>query len=409
MIKKLEGAFARKEKTIRPATVKKIVAGVLLALLLTAAFFGGNREEEPEIPEMLVIETESTEPVTQPTTLPTEPEETEPEETIPEETEPKVERIHYDAVPNYFQNDYPDQRFGRGMVSDSGCSITCLAMVASYMTGHEYLPDELADYFGGYGQTNIHKLEYGSDKLQLPWRRAENVHDMLRAVNDGCLAILMMNENSIFCDSPHFIVVAGMTEDGKYLVNDPNKYTYEVWGPKQGFENGFEEISLIQGYAGGWIYDVSAMPEEPFIYEEIKPYVEPRYPGIELSAEEELLLAKLIWVEARGESAEGQQAVAEVIFNRMMMPDYPDTVYDVIHFDNQFAALEHLDDAEPTQAQYDAIEDALTGPYILPMEVIHFATTPLNEFVWGRIGGHVFCYRWGTVVEETTAATEEPA
>lgn len=36
-------------------------------------------------------------------------------------------------VPLYFQNQYPDVRYGSGSVATSGCSITCLAMVASYM------------------------------------------------------------------------------------------------------------------------------------------------------------------------------------------------------------------------------------------------------------------------------------
>ena len=53
-------------------------------------------------------------------------------------------------VPLYFQNDYPDQRYGNGTVATSGCGITSLAMVATAMTGYVYRPDELADYFGGY-------------------------------------------------------------------------------------------------------------------------------------------------------------------------------------------------------------------------------------------------------------------
>ena len=102
--------------------------------------------EEPDtfdilIPEETVPTEETAAPeTTQPTeeTLPpeTEPEETvaetEPEETEPEETEPDLKT--YDTVPLYFQNDYPDTMFGAGTVETSGCSITCLAMVATYLT-----------------------------------------------------------------------------------------------------------------------------------------------------------------------------------------------------------------------------------------------------------------------------------
>ena len=46
------------------------------------------------------------------------------------------------------------------------------------------------------------------------------------------------------------------------------------------------------------------------------------------------------------------------------------------------------------QAQYEAIERALYGPYVLPTDVVFFATYRTNENVWGQIGGHIFCYQW---------------
>ncbi len=383
-------------------------AALILVLILAAVSGQPDSAEMPSLPE-----TQSTEAVTIPVTEP-EPTTVPTTEAI-EVTEPVVEtesveetthqRIRYEQVPQYFQNDYPKNRFGRGTIESHGCGITCLAMVASYMTGHEYLPDELADYFGGYGQSNMQKLEYGSDMLQLPWKKARNVHEVMAALREGQLAILLMNKKSMFTNNEHFIVVTGINEDGLYTINDPYKPNYEVWGLKQGFESGFEEYAIVKGYSGGWIYDISAMPEDPFIYEEIKPYVEPRYPNIQLTPEEELLLAKIIWIEARGECAEGQQAVAEVVFNRMMADGYPDTLEGVLKYQNQFSSMDHLDKAEPEQAQYDAIEDALNGPYILPLDVLHFATYPVNEYVWGTIGGHTFCYRWGTGPD----ATEDPA
>ena len=108
---------------------------------------------------------------------------------------------------------------------------------------------------------------------------------------------------------------------------------------------------------------------------------------------------KEIWLEARGESPEGQQAIAEIVFNRMMTEGYPDTLTGVVYAEGQFRSIEVLDQAEPSQAQYDAIDDALAGPYVLPETVVHFATYPANEYVWGQIGGHIFCHRWGTDME----------
>lgn len=296
-------------------------------------------------------------------------------------------------VPLFFQTDYPNDRYGSGTVATSGCGITSLAMVASYMTGHTYYPDELADYFGGYGKNNIERLEYASDMLQLPWHKAKNIHEVMNALEEGDLVILLMESTSIFTDSQHFLVLTGITEAGKIFVNDPYAPNYDYWLLKNGFANGFDEGDLLCGYSGGWIYDVSAMPEEPFVYVEEKPYVEPRY-DIELTWEEQQLLAKIIWLEARGESPEGQQAVAEVVFNRMASGEFGDTLRNVIFAEGQFRSAAFLEDAECWQAQYEAIENALEGPYVLPVDVVHFATYPVNSNVWGEIGGHVFCYGW---------------
>lgn len=334
------------------------------------------------VSEPSVVETAAPQPP--PPTLPTETQ-------APEESAP--ERIRYEAVPNFYQTDYPDNLFGNGTIATSGCSITSLAMVASYLTGYEYTPDVLADYFGGYGQNNIQRLDHASDMLQLPWKRAKDVRETLAAVREGSLAIVLMNQKSFFTSGEHFIVLAGITEDDKIIVNDPYQPNYSKWDLKEGFQSGFSDSYIIQGYSSGWIYDAAAMPEEPFIYIEEKPYVEPRYPDISLTEEERTLIAKVIWVEARGEPAEGQQAIAEIIFNRMVSDSFPNTVQEVLFSFNQFPSTEYLYKAKPSQAQYDAIQDALSGPYILPIDVYHFATYPVNKNVWGTIGGHVFCYQ----------------
>lgn len=300
---------------------------------------------------------------------------------------------HWEQMPVYYQNDYPNDRFGAGTIATSGCAITSLAMVASYMTQHEYLPNTLAKWFGGHGANNVERLEYASDMLRLPYWKAQNVHEVLDEVRSGSVAILLMNSKSIFTSSQHFIVITGVNQNGRFMVSDSYKPNYQKQKLKNGFQNGFTADELTKGFDGGWIYDVNSMPEEPFIYVEDKPYVEPRYPDISLTYEEQQLLAKVIWVEARGESAEGQQAIAEIVFNRMVSDDFPDTLAGVIYAENQFRSVKFLDEAEPWQAQYDAIDDALEGPYVLPINVFHFATYAVNENVWGQIGGHIFCYQ----------------
>jgi len=296
-------------------------------------------------------------------------------------------------VPLYFQNQYPDVRYGSGSVASSGCSITSLAMVASYMTDHLYSPAELADYFGGSAYSNMARLESASDALQLPWKKAVNWHESLQALKDGKVVIALVEEASVFTESQHFIVLTGMTEAGKILVNDPNLSNYARWELQKGFAEGFTEGDILCGYSGGWIYDKAAMPQEPFLYYEEEIIRESRYPGITLTTADLDLLAKVVWVEAQGECFEGQQAVAEVVLNRLVSPDFPNTVHDVIYAEGQFRSVPYLDDATPWQVQYEAIEAAVYGPNVLPMDVMYFAQQPTNNNVWKKIGGHVFCFQ----------------
>lgn len=119
-----------------------------------------------------------------------------------------------------------------------------------------------------------------------------------------------------------------------------------------------------------------------------------RYLEITISDEELDELAEIIYHEARGESFEGQQAVAEVVFNRVIADNFPDTVHEVIHQKKQFSTARLLGTAEPLQEQYDAINAALYGPTILPADVVFFSRDGENDKVWGSIGGHVFCYQY---------------
>lgn len=299
----------------------------------------------------------------------------------------------YNEVPLYLQNDYPETRYGAGTIATSGCSVVSLAMVATYLTGHEYLPDELAYYFGGRAENNIARLEYGAEKLQLPYEKTWYCYDALNAVKEGKVVIALMEEQSIFTDSQHFIVLTGVTPDGRILVNDSYAPNYNHWKLQDGFDNGFKEDDIIWGFSGAWIFDKNDMPAEPFIYhEERRTMEDSRYKGVELTYEETELLARVVWVESRGEPFEGQQAVAEIVLNRLVSEKFSDTINDVIYGQGQFRSVPFLDDAEPFQAQYDAIEAALYGPNVLPIDVFYFATEKTNSNVWGQIGGHIFCY-----------------
>lgn len=142
--------------------------------------------------------------------------------------------------------------------------------------------------------------------------------------------------------------------------------------------------------AGGLFFATDLLKEvaEPSSIE----WFDSRYEN--LSTEETDLLARLIWLEARGETAEGQQAVAEVVLNRVASSQFPDTLDEVVYQKGQFETASRIPDASPDAMQYQAIYEAMYGENILPLDVVFFATAPENENLWGWIGNHAFCYAY---------------
>ena len=107
-----------------------------------------------------------------------------------------------------------------------------------------------------------------------------------------------------------------------------------------------------------------------------------RYSSVAMTADERRELAEVICLEAANQCAEGQQAVAEVVLNRVISPEFPDTVHDVLHQGEdtpqpQFSTIGNLALADPAAAQYDAIDAALYGPSILPEDVVFF-----YKYIW---------------------------
>jgi len=118
--------------------------------------------------------------------------------------------------------------------------------------------------------------------------------------------------------------------------------------------------------------------------------------NIQLTEEEIDLLAKIVWVESRGESEEGQKAVVEVILNRIASEKFPNTLYEVLSQKNptQFASWKHRDSARPTEKEYASIYSVLNGETsILREDTLYFATKKLTRNLDVKIDGHYFCYK----------------
>lgn len=81
----------------------------------------------------------------------------------------------------------------------------------------------------------------------------------------------------------------------------------------------------------------------------------------ELTAREKDALIRLVDAEARGESLEGQVAVAAVVLNRVKSRSFPNSVWDVIHQPGQFTPVAQGLPKNPAQSCVTAVERALQG------------------------------------------------
>ena len=107
-----------------------------------------------------------------------------------------------------------------------------------------------------------------------------------------------------------------------------------------------------------------------------------------------VLLANLIFCEARGEPYAGQVAVGAVVMNRVLSSKFPNTVVGVIYQRNQFEPVNNgslayaLAKNRATETQYRAADEAMAG--VTNVGNCLFFRTPIPGLNGISIGNHVF-------------------
>lgn len=346
--------------------------GFLLALLLLT---GCSTQQPPP-------ETEPTAPPAETTVV------TLPPETQPPETEPEI----FSEVPVYFQSDYPFIRYGNGTIASSGCSMTCLAMAASYVTDQEYTPDMLVWEFGSYGSTNVERLEHAIEQMQLPCEKNTDWRITNQALREGAIAIALVDERSEFTNSAHFILLTGINKAGRYEVNDPFKPNYSEDYLETGFEQGFTEGQILAGLEGSWVFRKEEMGDFRYVIE-MPQFPETRYGDYRPTDTDTEFLARFVWAAARKEPQEVQQAIAEMVLNRVASPRFPYLVEQVVKQEDLQVWYQQMAKAQPEIAQYKAVTDAIYGPHVLPTNVYYAAPWLKNTgTAWGQLGSFTFLY-----------------
>lgn len=118
-----------------------------------------------------------------------------------------------------------------------------------------------------------------------------------------------------------------------------------------------------------------------------------RYASVNVSAADRDLIAKILYLEANNQSTVGQQAVVEVILNRVINSRFPNTVQGVIYQRGQFTSVGALGRAKPSARTYEIVDQVLAGETnVLPTNVVYFSRGKANNRPYQKIGDHWFCY-----------------
>ena len=112
-------------------------------------------------------------------------------------------------------------------------------------------------------------------------------------------------------------------------------------------------------------------------------------------------LCRVMFLECRGEPFEGKVAVAEVILNRVISEDWPDTVHDVLSQRGQFSTWHHIAKAYNVKESDIAVSQGEinraimyvhdNGRTVLPNDnYVYFDTRGVNGRNHVQIGNHYF-------------------
>lgn len=127
---------------------------------------------------------------------------------------------------NQLDERWVDEPYGQDKIGTHGCGPTCMSIVVSTLTGTNVDPIEMASwsYENGYyclGGGSYHSLiPKAAEHWGLTVDRNLDGEGVADALAEGKLVVAIMSEGH-FTKSGHFIVLRGITPEGKVLVADP--------------------------------------------------------------------------------------------------------------------------------------------------------------------------------------------
>lgn len=130
-------------------------------------------------------------------------------------------------IPHYLQTDYANVPYGSSNIAACGCGPTSFAMVASYLTGTTITPADAVAWCGnsyyvwGAGTSwsyfEAAAKHFGCGAV----RESYDANEILKALSEGH-PVISSQSAGLFTRGGHFIVLRGVENGNKVLVNDPN-------------------------------------------------------------------------------------------------------------------------------------------------------------------------------------------
>lgn len=127
---------------------------------------------------------------------------------------------------NQLDERWKNSPYGSDKIGSHGCGPTAMSIVVSSLSGETVDPPHMAQWSvdnGGYcaGNGSYHKLIPDAAKAWgLSCEGNLNAQGIVDALSSGKLVVVIMSKGH-FTSSGHFIVLRGVTSEGKILVADP--------------------------------------------------------------------------------------------------------------------------------------------------------------------------------------------
>ena len=137
----------------------------------------------------------------------------------------------HEKMPFYYQRTgpYADLPYHRHTIKTDGCGIVAFAMAASYLLERNVEPPELVKWAGrkfaglsGRGTRGVFFVK-ASEAYGLFCRPTNDLSEALHALRCGSPVIYYTKKSGgVFSVIPHYLVLSGITEEGRVLIHNPN-------------------------------------------------------------------------------------------------------------------------------------------------------------------------------------------